>query len=427
MIACSDSSSSGTPGPDGGVGGDAGAETCTGEGSVEVRISGLPAGATARVTVTGGGSTTDVDATRTLTLPAGEYVVEALDVATADPIVRTVHRGTVSAPSVSACSESPSSIEVTYARLPSSGKVWMSNRNGSASVLGFASAALPATATQPATVAAKTQGGGGIAFDNEGNLWAIGGTTVDPTLVRYPAASLGESGDKTPDRKINIANSGCSPLAQALAFDKVGNLWASLLCEKKVVRISNAELAADGDVTPGVAIGGLTAPKGIAFDADGNLFVADGTIKRFDAARLAASSDAAPEAELTIANADAEDLAFDANGDLWAVGGSDVNLTRLAKADVAAAGASTPTPGVQISVGVAALPHGIAFDEGGGLWIATSLGKFARLAPAQLGIPTTFADPTTPERIITSDDVGSGGSVVLFPAPAGLPLYSAVQ
>lgn len=144
--------------------------------------------------------------------------------------------------------------------------------------------------------------------------------------------------------------------------------------------------------------------------------------------RLGASIDstAAPaNATLTMPEG-SEHIAFDADGNLWSVDGSAINLTKIAKADLAGTGASAPTPATTISVGVAALPEGIAFDESGGLWVATSANKFARLAPAQLGTSTTSAAPTAPERNFTSDDVGSAGSFAIFPAPAGLPLFHAM-
>ena len=67
--------------------------------------------------------------------------------------------------------------------------------------------------------------------------------------------------------------------------------------------------------------------------------------------------------------------------------------------------------------------HEMTDTTEGGLWVATSINKFARLAPAQLTASTTSAAPTAPERVFTSDDVGSAGSIAIFPAPAGLPIY----
>jgi streptogramin lyase len=383
----------------------------------------------AKITVTGAKTTDPVVGSKDLLVPAGEYKIVAGDVATPDPIARTLYRATVSAATATVC-PAPANVTVTYAPVGSSGKVWMGNANGTAPVLGYAASALGATATIPASVAAKTRGGGGMAFDKEGNLWTLGGTVADKTLGRYSAGSLAASGMPTPDREIGIANTGCSPLASGLAFDTDGNAWVSLLCEKKIVRLSPTDLTATTDVTPTVVISNIEVPKGLAFDSAGNLWVSDDEpndahIRRFDASRLGASIDAAatPANAILAMSVESEYVAFDADGDLWSVGGSAINLTEIAKADLAATGASAPTPATTISVGVSALPHGIAFDESGGLWVATSVDKFARLAKAQLGTSTTSADPTIPERVFTSVDVGSAGSLAIFPAPAALPLY----
>jgi streptogramin lyase len=422
---CSDDGSpSGTPDADAGgtptdTDGGTTAAPCTGSGTVKVTLGSAPVGVAPKVLV-GTTMVTFTGDTGTVALPAGEYPVTAERVVAPDPIVRKVYLPSLSVTKVSACSEKPAEFRVEYLDLPSSNKVWMSNANGTATTLGFASADLGATGTV-VPVEAKTQGGKGITFDKEGNLWAIGNTVGDPTLLRYPAGILGTTGDKTADRKIDIANTGCSPLAQSLAFDASGNLWVSLLCENKVVRIDAAKLAGDGEVTPSVEVTGLTAPRGIAFDAFGNLLVADGAVLAYSVTRLGASI-STPDATLTMPEP-AEDLAFDAGGDLWVVGGSEINLTRIAKADLPAPGARTPTPVATISVGVAALPQGIAFDESGGLWISTSAGKVARLGPSQLGTSTTYAAPTVPERVISSSSIGSGGSIALFPAPAALPIH----
>jgi streptogramin lyase len=408
---------------------DTGSGTCTTQGLLTVTVSGLPSGVNASIKVTGAKTTDAVVGSKDLLVPAGEYKIEAVSVATPDPIARTLYRPTLSATTATVC-PSAATITVTYAVVPSSNKVWMGNANGTAPVLGYASSALGATATIPANVAAKTRGARGMAFDKDGNLWTIGGTTSDKTLGRYAASALGASGEPAPDREIGIANSGCSPLGSALAFDKDGNLWVSLLCEKKIVRLTPADLAATTEVTPTVAISNVEAPKGLAFDSAGNLWAADDVsndahVHRFDVSRLGASIDssAAPANAILAMSEGSEFLAFDKDGNLWSVGGSTINLTKIAKADLAGTGASSPTPATSISVGVAALPEGIAFDESGGLWIATSINKFARLAPAQLGTSTTSADPTAPERVFTSDDVGSAGSMAIFPAPAALPLY----
>ena len=271
-----------------------------------------------------------------------------------------------------------------------------------------------------------------LTFDPDGNLWGIGGTTADPTLVRYPASSLGTSGSKTPDRRINIAGITCLPGARRLAFDASGNLWVSVLCANKVVRVGAAQLGASGTVTPAVEITGLNGPEGLAFDASGNLWIANRgaqRVVRFNANRLSAST-SGPDLTIesktpspVVGTLDANLLAFDASGNLWVVAFEANVIYRLTPTDQSGSGSKILTPSPQVSIPVEALLEGMAFDEGGGLWISYSAGKFARLSPAQLATSSTSGSPTTPERIITSASIGSAGGLALYPAPAGLPLY----
>ena len=51
---------------------------------------------------------------------------------------------------------------------------------------------------------------------------------------------------------------------------------------------------------------------------------------------------------------------------------------------------------------------------------------FGRLTPGQLMVSSSAGAPTMPERIITSASIGYAEDVALYPAPAALPLYSAL-
>ncbi len=404
--------------------------TCGSSGTLTFTLNGLPGGLSAVVTATGPGGA------RTLTLgantlPSGTYTISAPVVTSSDPIVRTVYTPSVSFATVQVCdSTGPVAVSVTYAPIPSSGKLWVGNANASNELLGYASGGLGASGSPAATVGASVKGGRGFAFDRDGDLWEIGGTTADPTLIRYPASALGASGAKTADREINLSGLSCLPGAADLAFDAAGNLWVSVPCANKVVRIASAQLGASGTVAPAIEITGLASPEGIAFDASGNLYVADGTLKRYDASRLSASSAAAPDLEITaqspgpsIAALGANHLAFDASGNLWVSDFGHNVIYRLTSANRSGTGAVTITPTIQISPSVQALLEGLAFDESGGLWFAYTIGKFARLAPTQLLSSSTAGSPTTPATIIASADVGSAAFVALYPAPAALPMY----
>lgn len=409
--------------------------SASGTGTLVVNVVGLPAGVTAKVSVTGPSGSQTVGASQTFAgAAAGSYSITADKVTQADPIVRTVHSATISASTVCVSGSATQTVTVTYAPIPTSNKIWVAASNSPVdkNSHGFASSQLGATGNQEATVATKSGAGRRHVFDRDGNLWAVGGTTADPTVLRIPAASLAASGPVTPDRKVDISGLSCSPRSTALAFDQTGALWVASACSDSVYKLSADQLSASGTVTPAVKLT-ATDPGGLAFDKTGNLWVsAGGDLARFDAATLA-SSTAAPAVVLkakTKVTGGAElhpgALAFDATGNLWTYdfGGNVVfnypstELTGTTPKDV--------VPPALVTVGVGALLEGLAFDEGGGLWTTFSQGKFARLAPPQLTVSTDAGSPTIPERVITSANLGYSEDIALYPAPASLPLYSAL-
>ncbi|WP_027882442.1 hypothetical protein [Meiothermus rufus] len=423
-------------GPTGGGSGGTGGCSPTGQGTLIVNISGLPDGVNAAVEVTGPSGTQTLTATQTLTgQAAGIHDVVVKKVADSDPLIRTAYSGSASGSPACVRDGQATTVNVSYTPIPSSNKLWMDNGNppsGASPLLGFAASLLGSSATQSPSVSAGTIGMRDITFDQDGNLWGIGGTTVDPTLARYPASVLGASGSKTRDRSINISGISCLPGASRLAFDASGNLWVSVPCANKVVRVSTAQLGASGSVTPAVEITGLNGPQGLAFDSAGNLWIANAGAKRvvkFNASRLNAST-SGPDLTIqsqtpspVISTLDANLLAFDASGNLWGMAFGANVIYRLTSSDQGGSGTKTLTPAIQVSVPVSALLEGMAFDEGGGLWITYSMGKFARLSSTQLTTSSTSGSPTTPERIITSTSIGSAGGLALYPAPAGLPLF----
>ncbi|GIW31892.1 MAG: hypothetical protein KatS3mg071_2066 [Meiothermus sp.] len=419
-----------------GPGGGAAGCDPNGTGDLVVTVSGLPSGVEAKVSVTGpSGFNQNLTGSQTLTaIAAGTYTVTADKVANTDPLIRTAYSASVTGSPACVRNGQATTVSVNYSPIPTSNKLWMVNGNtpsGSSPLLGFAASLLSSTATQSPSVGAGTVNLRDLTFDKDGNLWGIGGTSADPNLVRYPAGSLGSSGSKTPDRSINIGGFSCLPGPTRLAFDASGNLWVSIPCANKVVRVAAGQLGASGTVTPGVEITGLDAPEGLAFDASGNLWIANRgaqRVVRFNASRLGASTSGP---DLTIQSQTlppvntlgAEMLAFDAGGHLWVMAFGANVFYRLTPTDQSGSGSKTLTPAIQVSVPVSAVLEGMAFDEDGGLWITYEAGKFARLSPAQLGTSSTSGSPTIPERVITSSSIGSAGGLALYPAPAGLPLY----
>ncbi|MHB8876789.1 MAG: Vgb family protein [Myxococcaceae bacterium] len=405
----------------------------TGSGTVVVNVSGLPDGASARVIVTGPSGPSNVGATQTFTgASAGTYAVRSDNVAVSDPLIRTGYSAQINPVTFCLANGLTQTVTVTYAAIPTSNKLWATNGSGgNGAPLGFSSATLGASGSPAATVAAQTSTGRDITFDQDGNLWTMGGT--DASLRRFPAGAMGTGGPKTADRVLDLKDIRCLPSTTAMAFDPEGNLWVSSTCEKKVFRVTAGQLATSGDVTPAVAVSTVKSAGGLAFDKSGNLWVTDpddGHLFRFDAAGLSAST-STPGLTLTTLRAVPGDLngnwlAFDAEGNLWANDFGGNVIYKITPAEQAGSGAKTITPGVQLTLPVGALLEGMAFDEAGGLWTAYSAGKFARIAPAQLGTSTRPGAPTIPQTIVASPDVGYIGNLAFYPAPAALPLHHAL-
>jgi streptogramin lyase len=318
---------------------------------------------------------------------------------------------------------------VSYTAIPSSNKLWTTNANGDHDLVAFASELLGETADPAASVTVDSPAGKDVAFDRDGNLWAMGPTVANPHLVRFTASSLGTSGEKERDRAIDITDIPCGPELRAMAFDGDGNLWVST-CGDQIVRLTTADIASDGDVTPEVVLGGVTENANLAFDADGNLWVVtDTTISRYDAGRLDASDDDPADLVLTVTNPDdtntlrPTDLVFDSAGDLWATDFGGNLVFEIASADLGGTGVQTVASAVRVTIGVTALIDRLAFDESGGLWIGLGANGVGRLSPAQLEVSTGAGDPTNPEVVITSADLGNVVRVGFFPAAGDLPLF----
>ena len=349
-----------------------------------------------------------------------------------DTIVRTSYTPTIDVQSPCVRAGQVTTVHVSYALIPTSGKLWLgaSNTPAGATLLGYGPASLTATGTAAAAVAADTGGSDGFTFDPYGNVWVTGGTTGDPPVARYPASVFATGGFKTPDLVIDSPSFGTGiPGPKVLAFDMLGNLWVSVVAADKVVRFTPDQFDATSPVA-GVEEGGIGAPAGIAFDFQGNMWVAANgasTVVRIDYAHLATSGSGA---DLTITAmtpapvigtlSSPLGIAFDGHGNLWV--NYDGTIVELPAANLEGTGAKTLTPAIQIVTDVQALPSGFAFDEGGGLWLAYSAGTFAHLGPSQL----TASTNVTPEIVITSADLGDAGWFATYPAPAFTPLAHAL-
>lgn len=414
-----------------------GACPTTGNGSVTVTFTGLPAGAEGKLTLTGA-SAQDITMPGTLMIGAGRYEVSANVITTDDPLVRTVYRPKLSTPQFCLAQGSTLPVEVTWEKVATSNRLWVGNGSGgSGSLHGFDSSSLRATGTVASAWNADVAASRAIAFDKAGNLWALGNTTTDPFVGRFTATAFSTTAAPMPDVALQMPNLGCFPAGKALAFDRDGNLYVAVTCKREIYRFAASTLTASGSLTPALTLTGFMAPESLAFDKDGNLWVADsGTdeLLRFDAAALAGGSATATR-RLKVRKSDQPNdlsafkpdaLAFDKDGNLWSYDFGLNIVFAVPPSEQTGPGMRNAAPTVRISIPVSAVLEGLAFDEGGGLWFPYSATRLARLSPAQLTVSTGAGSPTMPDTVITGSSLGSTQGPAFFPAPKGTPLFHAL-
>jgi ligand-binding sensor domain-containing protein len=345
--------------------------------------------------------------------------------------VRSAYKAEVSETRFCLVGGTTHTIKIEYSLIPSSNKLWVPTALDP-ELAAFASNQLEWTAFVDAAVQIDAPGSQEVAFDRDGNLWTVGPSEADPTLIRYAAADLGKSGDREPDFAIDVPELSCYPAVHALALDSEGDLWLSA-CGEQLIELGASQLAETGEMTAQVSLSGLSGNAGIAFDGTGNLWVADaGKVVRFDAQQLKVSGSVSPQRSLSVRDASntydlhAERLAFDQQGDLWATDSTSNFIFEVPAAMLTGTGEEAVTAYASIALDSMITIDGIAFDGTGALWLGLTNGTLGKLSPEQLTLSTLPEAPTAPQLTLQTTSVGDAGSLAFFPAPAGLPLYHAL-
>lgn len=203
-----------------------------------------------------------------------------------------------------------------------------------------------------------------LGFDGQGNLWTEteGGTLTSglPALLEYTSEQLARGKElvQSPNPTIAIETGAIqTDIDPALTFDKAGDLWLSggVIStgnpedEQQTIVEYTAQQLADGTgpnqtliVADTSISGALNGPSSIAFDANGNLWVA------------------------------------------FALGGSSGTggVEMFASGDLTGTGGSSPSPAITLGPNVFvdskafgsltsfSNPYGLAFDNAGDLWVA---------------------------------------------------------
>jgi sugar lactone lactonase YvrE len=259
----------------------------------------------------------------------GSYTVAAAPVLVPHPIVATVYDGT--ATEVSLANGAEGTASVSYARRPGTGALWVANVGSSNSTLvGYSATQLAAsTSAAPAfIVQTGTAAPIAAAFDASGMLWAA--TNYDNqvvnvgTVIGFGVNDL-EANVPSPTNPLFMltVTSGAREFLGGMSFDVGGGLWVSNHDASEIVEFVTGPF----DVQPGVSLSGtsgsLNGPEGVTFDANNNLWVANaGTnnVVQFAATDLVASGSPPTRVTLGAANGSLNGpsaLAFDENGNLW--------------------------------------------------------------------------------------------------------------
>jgi len=301
------------------------------------------------------------------------------------------------------------------------------------------------------------------AFDAQGNLWLEQASDQALSIIEWTAAQLAAAcSSGVPARTVTLQQGGaCGDLAEisAFAFDPQGSLWLSFTDTALLLGLSADQLQSTATVTPTYCLingssyaAALSAPTGMAFDASGNLWVANiFSVLEYTPATLAGALLATggsaimppPDAYLsTVASENAaqvdnaglsanfEYVAFDAAGNLWVSGenwtgvaGSNF-IAEYPAAVLTTLGASTtPTPAVTLietEAQAAAFDvffGPIAFDSAGNLFLGAG-GQIFRYPAANL----TPSGSGAYDVDISDLPFLTGTSLVFNPIPSGLPI-----
>ena len=401
-------------------------------GSLTVTIV-APGGVTPAVTVSGpDGYSKLLAATTTLTgLTPGGYYIGAESVTTANPIVSTVYVANIISgyPEI-VTAGGQANASATYSLLGGSGGLWIANYK-SQQIVQFSASQLAGTISAPAAAAVNTGlNNFGVAFyDYCGTLW------VSPygqnTVQAYSPDQLIGGGSPTPIDGIALVHG-----AAGLAFDGGGDLW---VVNNDSSTVSEYDAFDSYDypcsdfrlfhvISP--ALNSLLGPTGIAFDSHGNLWVANGTgntLVEYTAAQTDTGGALTPAITLTASGNSIHGpmmIAFDASGNLWVANGNQVNYSSVVEfsaAQLAASGSPAPKVTLTSNAGSLNQPTGLAFDNSGDLWVsnmgANTVVEFTPSQIASSGSPTPTVTVSGPSL--------NGPAGLAFDLPASnLPVFA---
>jgi sugar lactone lactonase YvrE len=368
-------------------------------------------------------------------LQPGIYTVTAASFAELHPVVGTArYDPDVRNLTVTVIAGATTSVTVNYTPQPGgTGAMWVANADHASVVSFSADRLLASTEAAPTTVISTGAGEYGAAFDAERHLWLS--LTASDQLVKYTASQLTAGGAPTPAVVLSTNGGSIGPGVAAslvepagLAFDDEGNLWVANSDNNTVVTFAPGQLESSGSPTPLITLssnsGSLDQPTGLAF-GHGGLWVANrnnNTVVAFSTAQRAVSGAPVPAVTLqSSALASPFALAFDdlqddfIDGDessLWVSNFSSNTVVKFAANQLRTGGAVSPARTLSPVGASLSAPAGLAFDQSYALWVANQSGNtVVRFTLSQL----LSGGAQTPEVIVSGVAVAGPASLAFSP------------
>ncbi len=291
----------------------------------------------------------------------------------------------------------------------------------------------------------------GIAFDPSGNLWVssyAAQKVMEFTRPLYmgeaPSHFVGQSAFNFTSSQTNRALG--NPVA--IAFDSSGSLWVADFTLNRVVEFSRSSLASDSPAAelvigqanfsghdPSLTRTGLFRPVGLAFDAAGNLWVADsGNNRVLEYPKDSLTSNDPPAAvvigqsNFTVSSptvlSSPSSISFEASGNLWVADSGHHRILEF-KAPLT----TGESPSLEIgqpswtsySPGLTetklCYPDGVAFDAVGNLWVADECNRrVLEYTKASLIANGSAASLVIGQSSYTSSSMATTQATISYPA-----------
>jgi hypothetical protein len=349
-------------------------------------------------------------------------------------------------------SNAPLSITVTYTVSghggtgPSTAGLWLGNSDGQ--MLEYTNLTTSNAAPAISAGTGGASGAGYLAVDPNGNLWIS--SAFRQTVVEVPTANFSTT---TPTTSVTLVRppDGNAVQPTGIAFDKSGTLWVADSANSGwFYGFTTADLAEGtptashiydlvGVTTTTLALGD-TKFAGLAYDASGNLWIADqGASLVFEiiAGQLTGSNLQLDAYGYMAVGGNGgskpNSLAFDSHGNLWVsflgdqTGGAVYEYSASQLSGIQ--GNAAPVPFAEVSItGVIDSISSLAFDQAGDLWLVESAAANATTGLAMVPVSALKSSggnyAVTPTVTYSENQPGPQlpTSIAFDPAPTNLPI-----